>query len=178
MQKKEVAMTDRKEMPEKKKSISFTVNGQMLNLEVDCRLTLAELLREELNLTGTKVGCNRGECGSCTVLLDRRPVYSCSMLAVEASGRTVETIESLSRNGALHPLQKSFIDHDALQCGYCTPGMIMSAKALLDKNPRPTKHDVRKAIDGNICRCGAYLNIIDATVDASRGIHSAEGKNG
>jgi len=169
-------MVTEKNHPEKSKCITVTVNGEKVDAEIDSRLTLAELLREQLDLTGTKVGCNRGECGSCTVLLDGRPVYSCSLLAVEASGCEVETIEVFLREEALHPLQKTFVDHDALQCGYCTPGMIMSAKALLDMNPRPTGDDVRKAIDGNLCRCGAYLNIIEATIEAAGMIHGKGGR--
>ena len=165
-----------KDHPGKKKPISLTVNGETINAEIDCRLTLAELLREQLDLTGTKVGCNRGECGSCTVLLDGRPVYSCSLLAVEASGCEVETIEVFLKEEELHPLQKTFVDHDALQCGYCTPGMIMSAKALLDLNSSPTEDDVRKAIDGNLCRCGAYLNIIEATIEAAGMIQGKGGR--
>ena len=156
-----------KDHPVKKKSISLTVNGKLINSEIDCRLTLAEFLREELDLIGTKVGCNMGECGSCTILLDGRPVYSCSILAVEALGKEIRTIEDISVNGDLNPLQKSFVDHDALQCGYCSPGMIMSASALLEKNLNPTENDIRKAIDGNLCRCGAYLNIVEATIEAS-----------
>jgi len=169
-------MTEVKDHPGKKKSISLTVNGEKIDAEIDCRLTLAEFLREELDLTGTKVGCNRGECGSCTVLLDERPVYSCSLLAVEASGREIRTIEELSGNGDLHPLQKSFVDHDALQCGYCTPGMIMSTVALIETNPNPTEYNIRKAIDGNLCRCGAYLNIIEAAIEASQMINPKGGK--
>ena len=157
-------------LPQSKKRISITVNGKKVEREINSRMTLAEFLREELDLTGTKVGCNRGECGSCTVLLDGIPVYSCTTLAVEASGREVLTIEGLADEGKLHPLQDAFIEHDALQCGYCTPGMLMSIKALLDRNPQPTDDDVRKATDGNFCRCGSYPNIIKATLDASKKI--------
>jgi aerobic-type carbon monoxide dehydrogenase small subunit (CoxS/CutS family) len=124
-------------------------------------------LRENLDLTGTKVGCNRGECGSCTVLLDGMAVYSCTVLAVEAQGKEVLTIEGLGSGKELHPLQQAFIEHDALQCGYCTPGMILSIEALLQKNPSPTSDEVRVAIDGNLCRCGSYPNIIEATLDAA-----------
>jgi aerobic-type carbon monoxide dehydrogenase small subunit (CoxS/CutS family) len=150
-----------------KKHIALTVNGQSLEADVDPRVTLAEFLREGLDLTGTKVGCNRGECGSCTVILDGVAVYSCTMLAVEAEGKEVLTIEGLGDGKALHPLQQAFIEHDALQCGYCTPGMLLSIVALLHQNPQPTYDDVRRAIDGNLCRCGSYLNIIDAALDAS-----------
>ncbi len=154
--------------PEHRKRIALSVNGKKVEVDVDSRMTLAELLREELNLTGTKVGCNRGECGSCTIILDGMAVYSCTILAVEATGREVFTIEGLAEGVKLHPLQEAFVEQDALQCGYCTPGMLMSIKALLDRNPLPTDTDVRKAIDGNFCRCGSYLNIINATLDASR----------
>jgi xanthine dehydrogenase YagT iron-sulfur-binding subunit len=154
-------------LPQSKKRISITVNGKKVEHEINSRMTLAEFLREELDLTGTKVGCNRGECGSCTVLLDGIPVYSCTTLAVEASDREVLTIEGIADEGKPHPLQEAFIEHDALQCGYCTSGMIMSVKALLDRNPHPAGQDVRNAIDGNLCRCGSYPNIIKATIDAA-----------
>ena len=146
---------------------TIEVNGKQVESDIEPRMTLAEFLREELELTGTKVGCNRAECGACTVLLNGNPVYSCTVLAVDAAGKEVMTIEGLSEEGKLHPLQEAFIEHDALQCGYCTPGMILSAKALLDRNPHPTEDDVRKAIDGNLCRCGSYPNIIEATIAAS-----------
>lgn len=151
-----------------KKRVTLTVNGEKVESDVFSHMTLAEFIREELGLSGTKIGCNRAECGSCTVLLDGNPVYSCTVLAVEASGRRVLTIEGLTDEGRLHPLQEAFIEHDALQCGYCTPGMIMSVKALLDRTPRPTPDDIRRAIDGNLCRCGAYPNIVKATLATSR----------
>jgi carbon-monoxide dehydrogenase small subunit len=151
-----------------KKAITITVNGDSIEAEVDGRMTLADFLRDGLDLTGTKIGCDRGECGSCTVLVDGKPIYSCTLLAVETSGRDIQTVEGLAANGNLHPLQKSFIQHDSLQCGYCTPGMLMATKALLDRAPHPTEYDVRRAIEGNLCRCGAYQNIIEATIDASR----------
>jgi aerobic carbon-monoxide dehydrogenase small subunit len=154
--------------PESRKRVAVTVNGKDLELDIDSRMTLAELLRERLNLTGTKVGCNRGECGSCTVLLDGNPVYSCTVLAVEAAGREVLTIEGVQSNGELHPLQEAFIKYDALQCGYCTPGMIMSLKALLDNTPAPKEEDIRTAIDGHLCRCGCYPNILKAVLGASK----------
>jgi aerobic-type carbon monoxide dehydrogenase small subunit (CoxS/CutS family) len=151
-----------------KKHIAFTVNGKEVRADIDCRMTLAEFLREALGLTGTKVGCNRGECGSCTVLLDGKPVYSCTILAVEAGRRKILTIEGLrGEEGRLHPLQEAFVEEDALQCGFCTPGMILSVKALLDRNPRPTEEDVRNAIDGNLCRCGSYSNVIKAALKVS-----------
>ena len=150
-----------------KRHTVFTVNGKRVEGDLDCRMTLAEFLREELDLTGTKVGCNRGECGSCTVLVDGKPIYSCSMLAVEAEGTRVLTIEGLAKGGRLHPLQEAFVEHDALQCGYCTPGMILSAKALLDSNSHPMEDDVRHSTDGNLCRCGSYPNIIKAVLAVS-----------
>jgi aerobic-type carbon monoxide dehydrogenase small subunit (CoxS/CutS family) len=160
-------MASEKDQPRSKKRIVLTVNGKRVERDIDSRVTLAEFLREDLDLTGTKVGCNRAECGSCTVLLDGIPVYSCTTLAVEASGREVLTIEGIAEEGKLHPIQEAFIEHDALQCGYCTPGMTMSVKALLDRNPHPTGQDARNAIDGNLCRCGSYPNIIKATLDAA-----------
>jgi len=153
---------------ETRKQITLTVNGKKVERHIPSRMTLAELLREELDLTGTKVGCNRGECGSCTVILDGEPVLSCTMLAVEASGTEVLTIEGLASDGKLHPIQEAFVEHDALQCGYCTPGMIMSIKALLDRNSSPTDEDIRRSIDGNLCRCGSYPNIIKAALEASK----------
>jgi xanthine dehydrogenase YagT iron-sulfur-binding subunit len=146
----------------------LTVNGRKIDADIDPCLTLAEFLREQLGLLGTKVGCNRGECGSCTVVLEGEAVYSCSMLAVEAAGKSVLTVEGLMQNGRLHPLQEAFIEHDALQCGYCTPGMLMSLAALLERRPRPTEDEVRNAIDGNACRCGCFPNILRATLAASR----------
>ena len=160
-----------------KKHIALFVNGEKVEADIESRITLAEFLREELRLTGTKVGCNRAECGSCTVILDGEPVYSCSMLAVEASGTEILTIEGLANNANLHPLQDAFIEHDALQCGYCTPGMLMALKALLDKNPRPEESDIREAIDGNFCRCGSYPNIISATLDTSVELLRRKGAN-
>ena len=164
-------------LPTRYKEISLKVNGKPVQANVPCRMTLAEFLREELNLTGTKIGCNRGECGSCTVLMDNVPVYSCTVLAIEATGREIRTIEGLARtNGELHPLQQAFIDEDAFQCGYCTPGMLISLTALLDENPVPTETDVRNAVDGHLCRCGCYPNIVKATRKASR-MMARKGKN-
>ena len=163
-------MSSRENRPESKKRITLTVNGRKVERDIPSRMTLAEFLREELDLTGTKVGCSRGECGSCTVIMDGEPVLSCTVLGVEASGREVLTIEGLASEGKLHPIQEAFVEQDALQCGYCTPGMIMSIKALLDKNPNPTDEDVRRSIDGNLCRCGSYPNIIKAAMEASRKI--------
>lgn len=167
-------MTTEEDLVEIERPVQLTINGRKVESDIEPRMTLAEFLREELELTGTKVGCNRAECGACTVLLNGNPVYSCTVLAVDAAGKEVMTIEGLSEEGKLHPLQEAFIEHDALQCGYCTPGMILSAKALLDRNPHPTEDDVRKAIEGNLCRCGSYPNIIEATIAASEKLAQKE----
>ena len=153
--------------PKCRKHIALTVNGRAVEAEVDHNMTLAEFLREELDLTGTKVGCNRGECGSCTVITDGMAVYSCTMLAVQASGKEIITIEGLRDGGTLHPLQEAFVENDALQCGYCTPGMILSVKALLDKTLKPTEDEIRTAIDGNLCRCGSIPNVLKAALEVS-----------
>jgi len=145
--------------------ISLTVNGETQTLMVKPHHTLLKLLREQLGLTGTKIGCENGECGACTVLLDGEPVNSCLVLAVEANGHQVETIESLNKNGEIHPIQQAFVDHNAIQCGFCTPGMVMTAKAFLDKNPDPTEEQVKEAIVGNLCRCTGYVRIVDAIMD-------------
>src|SRR6202142_183743 len=145
-------------------AIRLVVNGTEHQLEVEDRWTLAELLRDHIGLTGTKIGCDRGECGACTVLLDGKPVYSCSNLAVWADGREVQTVEGLARNEHLHPLQEAFIEHDGPQCGYCTSGQLMSAKALLDHNPHPTADEVRAAMTGNICRCSNYNRYVESVL--------------
>jgi len=149
-------------------SINLIVNGVEHRVEVEDRWTLVEVLRDHLELTGTKIGCDRGECGACTVLLDGKPVYSCSQLAVWADGRTVQTVEGLAHNGQLHPLQEAFIEHDGPQCGYCTSGQLMSAKALLDHNPHPTEDEVRAAMTGNICRCSNYNRYVESVLAASK----------
>jgi aerobic-type carbon monoxide dehydrogenase small subunit (CoxS/CutS family) len=148
-------------------SIKLIVNGTEHRAEVEDRWTLVEVLRDHLGLTGTKIGCDRGECGACTVLLDGKPVYSCSQLAVWADGRAVQTVEGLARNEHLHPLQEAFIEHDGPQCGYCTSGQLMSAKALLDHNPHPTADEVRHALTGNICRCSNYNRYVESVLAAS-----------
>jgi xanthine dehydrogenase YagT iron-sulfur-binding subunit len=150
-------------------SIRLTVNGTERRIEVEDRWTLVELLRDHLGLTGTKIGCDRGECGACTVLLDGKPVYSCSNLAVWADGRSVETVEGLARNGRLDPLQQAFIAHDAPQCGFCTSGQLMSAKGLLTRNPRPTADEVRAGMTGNLCRCSGYNHYVEAVLAAAKG---------
>jgi xanthine dehydrogenase YagT iron-sulfur-binding subunit len=149
--------------------ISVTVNGALRQVEVEDRWTLAELLRDHLGLTGTKLGCERGECGACTVLLDDKAVYACSQLAVWAEGRSVTTVEGLARGGRLHPLQQAFVEHDAPQCGFCTSGQLMTAKALLDVNPHPIADQVRAALVGNICRCANYNRYVEAVVAVGAG---------
>jgi xanthine dehydrogenase YagT iron-sulfur-binding subunit len=148
-------------------SIQLVINGAEQHVEVEDRWTLVEVLRDHLGLTGTKIGCDRGECGACTVLLDGKPVYSCSQLAVWADGRTVQTVEGLARGEHLHPLQEAFIEHDGPQCGYCTSGQLMSAKALLDHNPHPTADEVRAAMTGNICRCSNYNRYVESVLAAA-----------
>lgn len=142
--------------------ISLTVNGTEHRVEVEDRWTLTELLRDHLGLTGTRIGCNRGECGSCTVLLDGEPVYSCSTLAVWTDGRDVRTVEGLEKNGQVTDLQQAFIEHNAPQCGFCTSGQIMSATALLERNANPTAQEIREALAGNLCRCSNYNAIVEA----------------
>jgi len=145
-----------------KRAISVTINGDVIDAVVKDNLTLLDFLRDKLFLTGTKKGCEQGECGACTVILNGSPVNSCCTLAVECDGAEVLTIEGLAKDGELHPLQKEFIDKWALQCGYCTPGMIMSAYALLNRNPNPTELEIREAIEGNLCRCTGYAKIVEA----------------
>ena len=151
------------------RTISVEVNGVRYEREVEARRLLVHFLRDDLDLTGTHVGCDTGNCGACTVLLDGLTVKPCMLLAVQAEGASITTIEGLATDGELHPLQQAFSTHQALQCGYCTPGMLMSAKHLLDHNPEPTEHEVKKAIQGNICRCTGYWNIVDAVLAASKG---------
>ena len=148
--------------------IKFKVNGKYVEVEVPSHWTLLRLLREKLGLTGTKEGCGIGECGACTVLLDGIPVHACLLLAPKVDGRNVQTIEGIGSREALHPLQQSFIDHGAVQCGFCTPGMLISAKALLEKNPRPTQEEIKEAISGNLCRCTGYHQIVEAIEAASQ----------
>lgn len=142
--------------------VSLIVNGIHHQLEIKENATLLEVLRDRLGLTGAKKGCDVGECGTCTVIIDGEPTLSCITLAMEMEGKKIQTIEGLAQNGKLHPLQQSFHDHGAVQCGFCTPGMIMSAKALLDKNPKPSEYEVRRAISGNSCRCTGYAKPIKA----------------
>lgn len=147
--------------------IEFTLNGEKYKKNADPGKRLVDFMREDMGLTGTKEGCGEGECGACTVVLDGRAVHSCLVLAGQINGKRLLTVEGLARGGELSPLQKAFIEHGAIQCGYCTPGMLMSSAALLAENPSPTKDEVRTALAGNICRCGDYSAIIDAVLDAA-----------
>jgi aerobic-type carbon monoxide dehydrogenase small subunit (CoxS/CutS family) len=155
--------------PVSSKPISVTINGELHERDVDARRLLVHFIRDDLGLTGTHIGCDTGNCGACTVLFDGTAVKSCMLLAVQADGASIETVESLAADGELHVLQQAFSDHHALQCGYCTPGMLMSAKYLLDNNPEPTEHEIRRAIQGNICRCTGYVNIVEAIAAAAKG---------
>jgi len=154
--------------PKMKKAIHFVLNGDPIEVEIEPHLTLLQLLRDKLELTGTKEGCGMGECGACTVLLDGKTVNSCIFPAMEVEGRNVTTIEGLiDTQGNLHPIQKAFIEYGAIQCGFCTPGMVLSAKAILDENPKPKEEEIRNGIAGNLCRCTGYLQIIQAIKAAS-----------
>ena len=145
-----------------KVEMEFTINGNQTKAMLEPRVTLLDALRDSFDLTGAKRVCDKAECGACTVMLDDRPVYACSMLAIEAQGKKITTVESLTQEGKLHPIQQAFVDNDASQCGFCTPGFVMACKAVLDKNPNPSAEDLRHGLSGNLCRCGTY-----------RGIHAA-----
>ena len=157
-----------------KQVISLTVNGDFHEVLAKPNETLAEVLRDRIGLTGTKEGCDTGKCGACTVLIDGEPARSCLILAVAVRNRKITTVEGLAKENKLHPLQEAFVNHNALQCGFCTPGFIMTAKAFLDDNPNPTENEIREAISGNICRCTGYDTIIDAIGAAAR--DKADGK--
>ena len=158
--------------PVTSRTVSVEVNGEQVELEVPTRRLLVHFIRDDLGLTGTHIGCDTGNCGACTVHLNGEAVKSCMLLAVQADGATVKTIESLATDGQLTPLQQAFHEHHALQCGYCTPGMLMSATALLEHNPHPSEEEVRIAIQGNICRCTGYVNIVEAVVAAGKGANA------
>lgn len=147
-----------------KHRIQIIVNQESREIAVEPWWTLLDVLRDQLELTGAKKGCDRGDCGTCTVLLNDKPVASCMMLAVQADGCEITTIEGLQQGNTLHPLQQAFVNHGAIQCGFCTPGMILTAKALLDENPHPTEAEVRKAMVGNLCRCTGYAKIVEAVL--------------
>jgi carbon-monoxide dehydrogenase small subunit len=153
------------------RSIAVTINGMVYEREVEARKLLIHFIRDDVDLTGSHIGCDTGNCGACSVIVDGVLVKSCMMLAVQADGATIETVEGLADGGELTTLQQSFSDHHALQCGYCTPGMLMSATALLRSNPSPSEHEIKKALQGNICRCTGYWNIFEAVkVAAERGV--------
>ncbi len=155
--------------PALSRAISVEINGERYEREVPARRLLVHFVRDDLGLTGTHVGCDTGNCGACTVSIDGEPVKSCMLLAVQVDGTQITTVEGLAPDGELTALQRSFNEHHALQCGYCTPGMLMSAAALLERNPRPTEEEVRYALQGNICRCTGYVNIVEAVVAAGSG---------
>ena len=155
-----------------KQAVTLSINGDPYEVLADPRRTLLQVLREQLSLTGTKCGCNNGVCGSCTALIDGLPVRACLTLAVAATDREITTIEGLETGGELHPVQRAIIEHQGMQCGFCTPGMVISAKALLDRNPNPTLDEIREELSGNLCRCTGYVKIADAVLslaDAERG---------
>ena len=152
--------------PAPRSTVKFKVNGVDKSLEIEDRWTLVEVLRDHVGLTGTKIGCDRSECGACTVLIDGQPMYSCTQLAAWMEGRSIQTVEGLASNGQLDPLQQAFIDHDAPQCGFCTSGQLMAAKALLNRNPHPTRDEVRSAMTGNLCRCSNYNHYVEAVLAA------------
>ena len=151
-----------------------TINGEAITADVDPSISLAQFLRDNLYLTGTKIGCGKGECGACTIIMDGKSVTSCIIPVLRAEGAVIQTIEGVAKNGKLHPLQEEFINQGAVQCGFCTPGMIMSAKALLDENPEPKKEEIREVLGGNICRCTGYVNIERAVEAAAQRIQKGE----
>ncbi len=151
-----------------KVNIEFTVNGVVKQLAVSANASALDMLRDELDLKGAKEACGEGECGACTILVDDTSVCSCLMFAVDCHGRTIETVEGLQTDENLHPIQAAYVEHGAIQCGYCTPGMVMQTKHLLDKNPNPTEGEIRRGLEGNVCRCTGYLKIFDAVADAAQ----------
>ena len=157
-----------------KQTAKFMVNGKPYEVAIEPHVTLLEVLRDELDLTGTKHGCGIGQCGACTVLVDSEPILSCLTLAIAVRDKNILTIEGLAKGNVLHPLQKAFVDHGAIQCGFCTPGMIMAAKALLDKTPEPTKEEVSTALGGNLCRCTGYVKITDAVLASAETMRGGE----
>ncbi len=160
-----------------KKILNFTLNGDPYEVAVKPKTTLIELIRDEIGLTGPKVGCNAGACGACTVLVDGKAVDSCSVLALQVEGKHVETVEGLADGEKLHPLQEAFLDDGGYQCGFCTPGMLMAAKSLLNENPDPTIDEIRHGLSGNLCRCTGYVRIIDSIHDAAQRMKKEGGKS-
>lgn len=151
-----------------KAPVTLKINGVNKTLNIEPRLTLLDALRDELEMTGAKRVCDRTTCGACTLIVNGKSIYSCSMLAIEAQGKDIQTVEGLSQGNKLHPLQQAFVDNDAQQCGYCTPGFVMACKAFLDKNPNPTIDQVRKGLGGNLCRCGTYVGVTQAVLQTAR----------
>ncbi len=160
--------------PTDRVSVTVSVNGESHTVEVEPRLLLVHFLREDLNLTGTHIGCDTSNCGACTVLVDGTALKSCTLLAVQADGSSIETVEGLEQNGQLHPLQEGFLQEHGLQCGFCTPGMLLSAKALLAANPNPSEEEIRRGISGNLCRCTGYVNIVKAIQYGAARLSQAE----
>jgi len=150
--------------------VKFVINGRSYEIPIEPHMTLVEVLRDKLDITGTKISCGAGECGACTVLIDGKPALSCLTLAMTAREKNILTIEGLAEGSNLHPIQKAFVDHGAIQCGFCTPGMILATKALLDENPNPTREEVKRALSGNLCRCTGYVKIVDAVLAAAERI--------
>ncbi|MEP7270024.1 MAG: (2Fe-2S)-binding protein [Acidobacteriota bacterium] len=161
-----------------KAPIVLTINGAARNASVEPRTTLLDAMRNDLNLTGAKRVCDRATCGACTVIMDGKPVYSCSVLAVDAQGTRITTVEGLEQDGKLHPVQQAFVDNDAQQCGFCTPGFVVACKAFLDKNPRPTPEQVERGLGGNLCRCGTYIGIRAAVAQAAEAQAKGGRRNG
>ena len=149
--------------------MEFTINGKKYKASLEPRVTLLDAMRDQFELTGAKRVCDRGECGACTVLIDKKPVYSCSILAIESQTRTITTVESLMQGGKLHPVQQAFVDNDASQCGFCTPGFVVACQALIDKHPNPSPEDIRHGLAGNLCRCGTYDGIKKAIAQVAKG---------
>jgi xanthine dehydrogenase YagT iron-sulfur-binding subunit len=149
-------------------AITLSINGKAHSLNVEPRVTLLDALRDRLNYTGAKKVCDRGTCGACTVLMDGKAVYACMVLAVDAQGRNIQTVEGLSQGSELHPVMRAFVEHDAQQCGYCTPGFVVAVKAFLDENPNPTYEQVKDGLGGNLCRCGTYVGIRKAVLEAAK----------
>lgn len=158
-----------------KVAMEFAINGETYKASLEPRVTLLDTLRDQFDLTGAKRVCDRGECGACTVLMDNKPVYACSVLAIEAQHKAITTVESLMRQGKLHPIQQAFVDNDASQCGFCTPGFVVACKAFLDKHPQPTPEDIRHGLSGNLCRCGTYDGIRKAIAQAAQMEQKADG---
>jgi len=156
-------------------TVQLRINGEVTTVDVKAHWSLAYVIREKVGLTGTKTGCEMGTCGSCTVLLDEKPIFSCLRMAVDAEGHEIQTIEGVEveNGGELHPLQKSFIELHGMQCGFCTPGMILAAKALLENNPDPSEQEVREAIGGHLCRCGTYVRIVRSILDAAQAVRAS-----